>query len=39
MSNYKLYQGDYITNLATMQDNSVNFTLTDILYISYQYRC
>lgn len=32
MSNYKLYQGDCITKLATMKDNSVNFTLTDIPY-------
>lgn len=32
MSNYKLYQGDCITKLTTMQDNSVNFTLTDIPY-------
>ena len=32
MGNYKLYQGDCITNLTTMQDNSVNFTLTDIPY-------
>ena len=32
MSTYKLYQGDCITKLATMQDNSVNFTLTDIPY-------
>ena len=32
MSNYKLYQGDCITQLAAMQDNSVNFTLTDIPY-------
>ena len=32
MSNYKLYQGDCITKLDTMQDNSVNFTLTDIPY-------
>lgn len=32
MSNYKLYQGDCITKLAAMQDNSVNFTLTDIPY-------
>lgn len=32
MGNYKLYQGDCIAKLATMQDNSVNFTLTDIPY-------
>lgn len=32
MSNYKLYQGDCITQLTTMQDNSANFTLTDIPY-------
>lgn len=32
MSTYKLYQGDCITKLTTMQDNSVNFTLTDIPY-------
>ena len=32
MSKYTLYQGDCITKLATMQDNSVNFTLTDIPY-------
>lgn len=32
MSNYNLYQGDCITKLAAMQDNSVNFTLTDIPY-------
>lgn len=32
MSNYELYQGDCITKLTTMQDNSVNFTLTDIPY-------
>lgn len=32
MPNYKLYQGDCITQLTTMQDNSVNFTLTDIPY-------
>lgn len=32
MPNYKLYQGDCITKLTTMQDNSVNFTLTDIPY-------
>lgn len=32
MPNYELYQGDCITKLATMQDNSVNFTLTDIPY-------
>lgn len=32
MSNYKLYQGDCIAKLVTMQDNSVNFTLTDIPY-------
>lgn len=32
MPNYELYQGDCITKLATMQENSVNFTLTDIPY-------
>lgn len=32
MSNYNLYQGDCITKLTIMQDNSVNFTLTDIPY-------
>lgn len=32
MPNYKIYQGDCITKLTTMQDNSVNFTLTDIPY-------
>ena len=32
MSTYKLYQGDCITKLDTMRDNSVNFTLTDIPY-------
>lgn len=32
MSKYKLYQGDCITKLTTMKDNSVNFTLTDIPY-------
>ena len=32
MSNYKLYQGDCITKLFAMQDNCVNFTLTDIPY-------
>lgn len=32
MSKYKLYQGDCITKFTTMQDNSVNFTLTDIPY-------
>lgn len=32
MGNYELYQGDCITKLTTMQDNSVNFTLTDIPY-------
>lgn len=32
MPNYELYQGDCIIKLATMQDNSVNFTLTDIPY-------
>lgn len=32
MSTYKLYQGDCIINLVTMQENSVNFTLTDIPY-------
>lgn len=32
MSKYKLYQGDCITKLTTMKENSVNFTLTDIPY-------
>lgn len=32
MLNYELYQGDCITKLTTLQDNSVNFTLTDIPY-------
>lgn len=32
MSSYKLYQGDCIATLTVMQDNSVNFTLTDIPY-------
>lgn len=32
MGRYKLYQGDCINKLATMQDNSINFTLTDIPY-------
>lgn len=32
MSNYELYQGDCITKFTIMQDNSVNFTLTDIPY-------
>ena len=32
MPTYKLYQGDCITKLDTIQDNSVNFTLTDIPY-------
>lgn len=32
MSTYKLYQGDCITKLTTMQDNSIGFTLTDIPY-------
>lgn len=32
MLNYKLYQGDCITKLATIQDNCIDFTLTDIPY-------